>query len=124
MRKFVKKPATLHAQELIIKKLLNFKGDSNLILNKSIENSWQDVYELNTGGNNGKSYTGKGNFGVNRGLSREASDRADEIEREYAIKRELEVKEASTAIQNCLKHRNDNQRDNDHDRTGNDNETS
>jgi uncharacterized protein YdaU (DUF1376 family) len=83
---------------------------------------WEDELK-SIGGTNAKPYTSKGNFGVNRGLDAKTSAEADEIEREFAIRRELEAKEASTIIQNCTKPRNDNQRDNDTDGTGNDNET-
>ena len=54
MRKVIKKPATRHAQNLIIKKLSSMKDDPNLILEQSIEGSWQNIYELKTGGNSGK----------------------------------------------------------------------
>lgn len=50
MRKKIKKPATEHAIELVKKKLESLsKGDEKLkiaILNQSIVNSWQDIYEL------------------------------------------------------------------------------
>lgn len=50
MRKKIKKPATKHAIELIKKKLDRFAmNDESLqiaILNQSILNSWQDVYEI------------------------------------------------------------------------------
>lgn len=48
MRKGIRKPATQRAQELILAKLRKFweSGlDPNLILEQSILNNWQDVYE-------------------------------------------------------------------------------
>jgi len=46
MRKSIKKPATIHAQKLIIKELEKMKHDPNLILEQSIKNSWQGIFEL------------------------------------------------------------------------------
>jgi hypothetical protein len=49
MRKKIRKPATLRAQELVIKKLdeLRAEGqDPNRVLEQSIENSWQGVFPL------------------------------------------------------------------------------
>jgi len=49
MRRKIRKPATLKAQELIIKKLERLKSegqDPNKILEQSIENSWQGVFPL------------------------------------------------------------------------------
>jgi len=51
MRKSIRKPANLYAQRLIIKKLLKMGGDMNAILEQSIMNSWQGVFELKEGGN-------------------------------------------------------------------------
>jgi hypothetical protein len=51
MRRSIKKPATKHAQNLIIKKLMAMKDDPNLVLEQSIVGSWQSVYELKIGGN-------------------------------------------------------------------------
>lgn len=48
MRKKIKKPMTLHAEGLIVKKLDTFRAqgqDVERILNNSIENSWQSVFE-------------------------------------------------------------------------------
>lgn len=53
MRKVIKKPATEHAKKLIIKKLLSMTDDPNLVLEQSIQNSYQGVFPLKTGGNNG-----------------------------------------------------------------------
>lgn len=96
MRKSIKKPATLFAQKLIITKILKFKGDPNLILQQSIESSWQDVYELKSGGNGNGFKPNQRSFGANRELSREASDMADAINREY------ETAKAATALRNVL----------------------
>lgn len=49
MRKSLKKPTTLKAQELLIKKLIQFYGQGqnpNTILEQSIINSWQGVFPL------------------------------------------------------------------------------
>jgi len=46
MRKVIKKPATPTAQKLVLKKLATLPGDPNLILEQSIQNSWQGVFEL------------------------------------------------------------------------------
>ena len=49
MRKKIRKPATLKAQELIIKKLERLKlsgQDPNRVLEQSIENSWQGVFPM------------------------------------------------------------------------------
>jgi len=49
MRKKIRKPATLKAQELIIKKLERLKlsgQDPNRVLEQSIENSWQGVFPV------------------------------------------------------------------------------
>lgn len=51
MRRSIRKPANLYAQRLIIKKLLKMGGDMNAILEQSIMNSWQGVFELKEGGN-------------------------------------------------------------------------
>lgn len=52
MRRKIKKPATPHAQELILKELNklapNDEGMKIAILNQSIRNSWQDVWPLKT----------------------------------------------------------------------------
>ncbi len=59
MRKGIKKPATNRAKELIISKLEKFRNsghDVEKILEQSILNNWQDIYELKQKGNiNGKS---------------------------------------------------------------------
>ena len=47
MRKAIKKPATSHAQALLVKKLGAFYAndlDPGVILNQSIMNNWQDLY--------------------------------------------------------------------------------
>lgn len=47
MRKAIKKPATSHAQALLVKKLTAFYAndlDPCVILNQSIMNNWQDLY--------------------------------------------------------------------------------
>jgi hypothetical protein len=47
MRKAIKKPATSHAQALLVKKLTAFYAnelDPGVILNQSIMNTWQDLY--------------------------------------------------------------------------------
>lgn len=47
MRKAIKKPATSHAQALLVKKLAAFYAndlDPGVILNQSIMNNWQDLY--------------------------------------------------------------------------------
>lgn len=49
MRKRIRKPATLRAQELVIKKLDDLRAeghDPNRVLEQSIENSWQGVFAL------------------------------------------------------------------------------
>lgn len=49
MRKAKKAPPTLRATELIIKELEKFKAagdDANEVLNRSIRNSWKDVFPL------------------------------------------------------------------------------
>ena len=46
MRKFIKKPATIRAQGMIIKKLSEWQAHANAILEQSIRNSWQDVFPL------------------------------------------------------------------------------
>jgi hypothetical protein len=51
MRKTIKKPATKHAQKLIISKLAKMPDDPNLILEQSIEGAWQNIYELKKNGN-------------------------------------------------------------------------
>jgi hypothetical protein len=56
MRKQVKKPATAKAQELIIKKLQDFRvagTDPNEILKQSIMNSWQGIFPLRRDNGNG-----------------------------------------------------------------------
>lgn len=53
MRKVIKKPATKHAQILIIKKLLTMSGDPNKILEQSIQNSYQGVFPLKEESNAG-----------------------------------------------------------------------
>lgn len=55
MRKLIKKQATERAQKNIIKKLDNFSKDPSIqikIVEQSINNSWQDVYELKNSRNN------------------------------------------------------------------------
>lgn len=58
MRKKIKKPMTEKAEELIkskLNKLSNNKYEQIEILNQSIMNSWQGIYELKKrGGYNGK----------------------------------------------------------------------
>lgn len=59
MRNKIKKPATDRAKELAINKLEKMRGlgyDPNLLLEQSILNCWQDIYEPKQKGNiNGKS---------------------------------------------------------------------
>lgn len=48
MRKKIKKPATEYAQKLLLKKLAAFyvnDCDPSVVLNQSIMNGWQDLYE-------------------------------------------------------------------------------
>jgi hypothetical protein len=62
MRKSIRKPATQKAQELIVSDLTKFKGegyDPIAILDKSIKNSWRDVYEPKDGGRDGQHGNGK-----------------------------------------------------------------
>ena len=49
MRKSIKKPATNKAIEMIIMKLEKVKNEEQAIkmLERSIINNWQDVYEIN-----------------------------------------------------------------------------
>jgi uncharacterized protein YfkK (UPF0435 family) len=84
MRKVIKKPATLHAQQLTINKLLKIGGDLNAILENSIQNSYQGVFapKIDGGGNGNKPTTFKPN---NRELSKDESDAYDAITREYEI---------------------------------------
>jgi hypothetical protein len=46
MRKAIKKPMTDRASQMIIAKLEGYKSDVSKILQQSIINNWQDVYEL------------------------------------------------------------------------------
>ncbi len=46
MRKAIKKPMTDRAAQMIIKKIASFKGSPSAILQQSIINNWQDVFEL------------------------------------------------------------------------------
>lgn len=68
MRKSIKHPATPKAQELIISDLIKFKTegyDPVSILNKSIKNSWRDVFEPKDGGKaNGKRKDDPGHVNV------------------------------------------------------------
>ncbi len=55
MRKKIKKPPTEKAKQLVIKKLEILKqsgNDPNKVLEESIKNCWQDVYELKKENNN------------------------------------------------------------------------
>ncbi|MEW6063576.1 MAG: hypothetical protein AB1571_04375 [Nanoarchaeota archaeon] len=57
MRKKKKKPATIKAEELVLKTLHKYSKEKAMqMLEQSIRNSWTDVYEIK-GGTNGK-YTG------------------------------------------------------------------
>lgn len=75
MRKVIKKPATLHAQKLIIKKLLSIGGDLNAILENSILNSYQGVFapktEGTSNGNTKQFNTYKSNVRQEPALSRD-----------------------------------------------------
>ena len=68
MRKSEKHPASMRAQELIISDLTKFKEkgyDPVAILNKSIKNSWRDVFEPKDGGlPNGKRKDDSGHVNV------------------------------------------------------------
>ena len=46
MRKFIKKPMTDRALQMLINKLFKMQGDKIKILEQSILNNWQDIYEL------------------------------------------------------------------------------
>lgn len=46
MRKTIKKPMTGRAEQMIIKKLQAMKSGASQILQQSIINCWQDIYEL------------------------------------------------------------------------------
>lgn len=62
MRKQIKKPLTGKAEELIIKELLRLKesgNDPKTVLEKSIMNSWQGVFELGTERNKGETLSAK-----------------------------------------------------------------
>jgi flagellar motor switch/type III secretory pathway protein FliN len=50
MRRALKKPLTLKAQELILEKLARIGQNKNDVLKQSIENSWQGVFEIKQGG--------------------------------------------------------------------------
>jgi len=92
MRKTIKKPATKHAQKLIIQKLLKMKSDPNLILNQSIEGSWQNIYELKQGDNNGnRTGNGAGGSWIQKEWQPEPGIRPsdEEIERNKAKVREI-----------------------------------
>ena len=49
MRKKIRKPMTVYAKKLIIKKLLTMEDDPNDILEQSIMNSWQGIWPLKNG---------------------------------------------------------------------------
>lgn len=66
MRRSIRKPANLDAQRLIIKKLLKMGGDMNAILEQSIMNSWQGVFELKEGGNGNRTNTYRRNYGAEK----------------------------------------------------------
>jgi len=53
MRKKIRKPMTVYAKKLIIKKLLTMSDDPNEVLEQSIMNAWQGVFPLRVieGGN-------------------------------------------------------------------------
>jgi hypothetical protein len=56
MRKQIRKPATEHAQKLVIKKLeqMRLQGqDIGSVLEQSVRNSWIDVWPLKTNSNSG-----------------------------------------------------------------------
>lgn len=80
MRKVIKKPATPTAQKLIIKKLLTIRGDPNKILEQSIQNSWQGVFEIkgDNHANTNQLHAKQGNTNYM------AEDAADKINRERA----------------------------------------
>jgi hypothetical protein len=46
MRKAIKKPMTDRAAQMIIKKLTTMRGKPSQVLQQSIINNWQDVFEL------------------------------------------------------------------------------
>ena len=58
MRKSIKKPATNKAIEMIIKKLEKVDNEELAIqmLERSIINNWQDVYEIQERSGNGKKF--------------------------------------------------------------------
>lgn len=93
MRKTIKKPATKHAQNLIIKKLLKMEDDPNLILEQSIENSYQGVFPLKTGGTSGTN-TNRGNR--NQKVYSEQDRLADEINAEYYRRKAAETADNSS----------------------------
>ena len=50
-RNNLKKPLTLYAKSLILKKLNDLGQNKNAVLNQSIVKGWQDVFELKNNGN-------------------------------------------------------------------------
>ena len=96
MRKVIKKPATLTAQKLVVKKLATLNGDPNVILEQSIQNSWQGVFEIKEAINAGTN-TFKKPFRTERdAINQAAADEADIINRERADRIAREKKTAST----------------------------
>jgi phage replication O-like protein O len=74
MRKSIKKPMTDKAKDLLIKKLEAFRArghDIKAIMEQSVFNSWQDVYELKDRSNgNGNGYrSGAGQTGTRAGAA-------------------------------------------------------
>ena len=81
MRKSIKKPATNKAIEMIIIKLEKVNNEEQAIkmLERSIINNWQDVYEIQERGNDGsKKY--KTSFGTTNDKHNEKTDRSKDGE--------------------------------------------
>ena len=74
MRKSIKKPATNKAIEMIIMKLEKVNNEEQAIkmLERSIINNWQDVYEIQERGSNGnKNYSTTGGAGKREVITRD-----------------------------------------------------
>lgn len=87
MRKKLRRPMTKYAESRIITKLegLRDKGNNpNEVLNQSIENSWQDVFEIRRNGNG----NGRKRFDENtsKAAVAEALRRAEERDRQAALR--------------------------------------
>lgn len=85
MRKAIRKPATKHAQKLIIKKLLTMKDDPNLVLEQSIQNSWQGVFDLKRS-NYGDGTLKKRIWSERDAINSEAGDLAEIAARKFESK--------------------------------------